>query len=107
MLFGKLVADDQVVVERQGDALFARPDDRLSGLLEIRGNGIVKLPYLTRCKLALVVQLTLIDDIERLPDPETMMHDVLGVTLPLAFVDPNQPSAPARIRAHLTTININ
>src|ERR1700751_298914 len=58
-----LVADDQV------DVLggIARAPGALAGLLEVRGLGIVRLPYLSQAKLNLVIALT--NHCERLPDP--------------------------------------
>ena len=46
-----LVADDRVESTTFGSAPSA-----LAGLLEVRGLGIVRLPYLSSCRLALVVR---------------------------------------------------
>lgn len=48
-----LVGDDQVAIE--GDT--ARPAAVLAGLLEVRGLGIVRMPFAAEAKLALVVEL--------------------------------------------------
>ena len=37
----RLVSDDQVIVERQGDRLFASPPPTIAGRLEVRGIGIL------------------------------------------------------------------
>jgi len=55
----RLVADDQLAVERQGDRLLGRPAAALAGLLEVRGFGIVKLPWQAVCPLGLAVGLYL------------------------------------------------
>lgn len=83
-----LVADDQVEVE---DGL-ARPPARLAGLLEVRGLGILRLPYLEEARLSLAVSAGVA---ERLPEPRT--H--LGV--PLIVLDPLQASAPSRVERAL------
>ena len=80
-----LVADDQVEV---GDGM-AWPPPALAGLLEVRGLGIVRLPYAAPVRLALAVSLSIGD---RLPHPERHA----GTGLPLVRVDPAQPSAAAR-----------
>lgn len=82
-----LVADDQVDV---ADG-FARVPDPLVGLLEIRGLGIVRLPYLADVKLNLVVALS--DHSERLPYPER--HPELN--LPLVRLYAASASAPDRV----------
>jgi HPr kinase/phosphorylase len=81
-----LVADDRVIVE----AGMARAPDALLGLLEIRGLGILRLPYVHTVRLALAVELGLP---ERLPMPRQMN----GVDLPLVTVDPAMASAPLRV----------
>lgn len=97
----RLVADDQVVITRQGNALLASAPAALAGKLEVRGLGIVAVPALAEAVLTLAVRLTPTAEIERLPDLETSHFDILGETLPLILIDPEKPSAPARIRAAL------
>jgi HPr kinase/phosphorylase len=82
-----MVADDQVIVE---DGI-ARAPEALAGILEVRGLGLFKQPYLARAPLRLVVQLGV--QTIRLPEPQ--LHDILG--LPMITLDPAQPSAPARL----------
>lgn len=81
-----LVADDQVVIE---DGV-ARAPERLAGLLEVRGLGIVRLPFAAGARLALAVQLTAGP---RLPEPA--LH--AATQLPLVAVDPELCSAAARV----------
>jgi HPr kinase/phosphorylase len=82
-----LVADDQIDL----DEGVAQAPEALAGLLEVRGLGIVRLPYLSRVKVKLVIALT--DRIERLPEPET--HQFLG--LPMVRIDASSASAPDRV----------
>jgi HPr kinase/phosphorylase len=82
-----LVADDQVNIS---DGIACTPEP-LAGLLEVRGLGIVRLPYLSRVSLKLVVALT--DNSERLPRPE--VHETLG--LPVVNVHGASASAPDRV----------
>lgn len=82
-----LVADDQVDIMNG----FARAPEALAGLLEVRGLGIVRLPYLTDVKLNVVVALT--DQSERLPRPER--HATLN--LPLVRLNAASASAPDRV----------
>jgi HPr kinase/phosphorylase len=87
-----LVADDQVDIGQVdiGDRV-ARAPEALAGLLEVRGLGIVRLPYLARVNLKVVVDLT--EWSERLPRPE--IHDTLG--LPVVHVHAASASAPDRV----------
>jgi len=97
----ELVADDQVVVRRLGDALIASAPASLKGKLEIRGLGIAELAVAPETRLRLAVRLTPSAEIERLPDLLSARMDILGVGLPLVLLDPRNASAPARLRAAL------
>lgn len=81
-----LVADDRVQVE---DGMAQAPAP-LAGLLEVRGFGIVRLPFLQQARLALAVQLAAA---QRMPDPAR--HP--GTDLPMVAIDPTLCSAPARV----------
>jgi HPr kinase/phosphorylase len=89
-----LVADDQVLIE----AGLARPAAALAGLLEVRGLGIFRLPYLEAARLRLAVRLGI--QTIRLPEPE---HDA-QTGLPVITIDPATPSAPARIALALDAL---
>ena len=94
-----LIADDRVDLDvRQGDVRLSGPAN-LAGLLEVRGVGIVRMPFATKVSLSLVVDLVKPEDIERLPDRLTA--DFLGVTVRRIALDPFQASAPAKIRLAL------
>jgi HPr kinase/phosphorylase len=87
-----LVADDQVEIA----AGVARAPPSLAGLLEVRGLGIVRLPYLAAVSLSLVVHLSgpdLADSGPRLPEP---VRDPL-LDLPVIRLDPRAASAPIRV----------
>ena len=82
-----LVADDRVEVE---DGV-ASPPPALAGLLEVRGLGLLRLPYLAQAKLALAIELGQAG--ERLPSPAR--HPSLG--LPLIALDAFGASAAQRV----------
>ena len=83
-----LVADDRVEIE---DGI-ARPPPALAGLIEVRGIGILRLPYAGQARLALAVAL---GEGARLPEP-AWLHG-----LPLVRIDATLASAPARVTAAL------
>ncbi len=95
----RLVADDQLAVEREGQHLYGRPAASLAGLLEVRGLGIVRLRHGARSRLGLVVDLDPQSAAERLPEPA--FHDLLGIALPCLHLDPRTPSACAKVRLAL------
>lgn len=77
----RLVADDQVALETEAERLFASAPPILAGLLELRGLGLVAMPYVARAQVALVIDLTRRDDVPRLPEPRACV--LCGVELPL------------------------
>ena len=88
-----LVADDQVQIEGG----HAQAPETLAGLLEVRGLGLLRLPYLPSARLALVVQL---QQGERLPLP-ARYHDL---DLPMISLDPWPASAAQRVELALEAV---
>lgn len=83
----ELVADDQVQVSEG----IASAPAALAGLLEVRGLGLFRLPYLAAAPLRLVVRMAV--PLERLPAPES--DGTFG--LPVVSVDPAAISAVERV----------
>jgi HPr kinase/phosphorylase len=83
----KLVADDQVVIEQGIASSLAE----LEGVLEVRGLGLFRLPFLPSSALRLVVRLGVSG--ERLPTPER--EEVFG--LPVVTIDAGAVSAVERV----------
>lgn len=86
-----LVADDRVEIEGG----YAWPPPALAGLLEVRQFGIVRLPYIERVRLRLVVTLTKGD---RLPEP------IQQFGLPALHLDPARVSATTIVKLALRCI---
>jgi HPr kinase/phosphorylase len=90
----ELVADDQVDV---ADGVASCPAE-LAGLLEARGLGIVRLPYRTRARLALVIQLD--GRADRMPLP----HQHPELALPVVHIDAAAASAPDKVALALDCV---
>jgi HPr kinase/phosphorylase len=103
LIRAKLVSDDQTIIKRRGDALYASSPKRIAGLLEIRGQGIVAIGHVPEVRLALAVRLMPAKEIERLPE-NAQINRIAGVALPEIAIDPTTVTAPARIRAALTGV---
>ena len=92
----KLVADDQTVLKRAGDRVFASAPPSIAGLCEIRGVGIVKLESLDEAPLLMIADLILSGDIERMPEPR--FENVFGLSVPVIALVPFEASAAAKLR---------
>jgi HPr kinase/phosphorylase len=77
--FTRLVGDDRVHLESAGGRLLVRPAATLSGLIEVRGAGIVRLDHEPCAVVGLVVDLAA-TDAERLPEKNQVELD--GIKLP-------------------------
>jgi serine kinase of HPr protein (carbohydrate metabolism regulator) len=100
LMRGRPVADDQVVLRRQGGRLMASSPAVISGKMEVRGIGIAAVRKSRAVNVVLAVRLRDRRQIERLPEPSVQI-DFLGVKLPLVEIDPRDAAAPARLRAAL------
>ncbi len=74
-----LVSDDRTILTLHENTLHACSPDTITGLIEARGVGILRLPSVGRTPIALAVDLDKPEK-ARLPDPHGI--DLLGITLP-------------------------
>jgi HPr kinase/phosphorylase len=95
----RLVTDDQSVLSRRGDAIVVSPPARISGLLEVRGIGIMRVEALAEAPVMLIVDLVAPEQIDRLP--ERRRETILGLALPVIAVAPFETSAAAKLRLAL------
>jgi len=91
-----LVADDQVILERRENSIFCRPPGTISGRIEVRGLGIIDMPFATSARLRIVVKFEDKADIPRMPDPPSTTQ-LLGVAVPVVKVAPFEASAPLKV----------
>ena len=98
-----LVADDQVEIFPEESGLFLRPPATIAGMLEIRGLGIVELPWHAPVPLMLIVDLAAADAIERLPNPETV--PIAGRSVSRLALYPWEVSATAKVRLAVRTVD--
>jgi serine kinase of HPr protein (carbohydrate metabolism regulator) len=92
--FARLVGDDRIHLEAAHGRLLMRPATALQGLIEIRGLGIVRVPFEPVAVVHLVVDLDTVD-LARLPDPADLATSIEGVRLARL---PVAPGADARAR---------
>lgn len=95
----RLVVDDQSELFRRGEALIVRPPGTITGLMEVRGIGIMRIEGLAEAPVALIADLVPPDEVERLPPRRR--ETILGLSLPLIALAPFEASAPAKLRLAL------
>ncbi|QGM97653.1 HPr kinase/phosphorylase [Methylocystis parvus] len=55
--FARLVGDDRVAVDAQNGRLVARPHPAIAGMIEVRGLGLMRVPFERACVLSAIVDL--------------------------------------------------
>ncbi len=93
-----LVADDQVELRVRDGSLIASPPATIAGRMEVRGVGIVTLPFANDVPVAHVFDLETAPD--RLPEPQTRVIE--GVSVPVSALDPREISAPLKLELLLS-----
>ncbi len=96
----QLVADDRVELTATAGGVQARAPRALAGLLEVRGVGIVPVPWTQECLLKLVIDLEDKANVPRAPTiltaAEQLTH-LLGHDLPRLRLNALEASAPLKL----------
>ncbi|RMF73736.1 MAG: hypothetical protein D6740_03300 [Alphaproteobacteria bacterium] len=92
-----LVGDDYLRISARDGRILLAPADRLRGLLELRGIGIRRLPYLSDVPLRLVVNLCARPPAEhgRLPEADAWHRH--GVRIPAITIAGTDPAAAEKV----------
>ncbi|NKB43470.1 MAG: hypothetical protein GKS03_04240 [Alphaproteobacteria bacterium] len=99
-----LVSDDYCHLSVEEGALTARTPEAIAGKIEVRGHGIVDGAHRPSVQIGLVVDLAPTDDIPRLPERQTCT--VEGMMIAHVIIDPDTPSAAAKIRVIMRTLAV-
>ncbi len=91
---GALISDDYTVLTADDTAsLYASSPNNIAGLLEIRGLGIVTVPFVKKHKIDCVIEL--VTDYPRMPD--SVHVDYQGVSLRKFLLNPFELSVLNKI----------
>jgi hypothetical protein len=100
---GTLVADDQVDLVFGDGGLWGSAPEKIAGLIEARGIGLLRLPHLPRVRVALAVTLIPGGPVERMPvrlwyqPPEGFRARGGALRIPHVTLDPREAATPAKI----------
>lgn len=98
-----LIGDDAVTLTAKSGRLIASPPPNITGLLEVRGVGLVQLPVASPAPVALILSLggPLAG---RLPDHPLAARSIAGVAVPVLAFEPGTvapaPRAEWALRMH-------
>lgn len=89
-----LISDDYTIVRRVGKGLLASAPPTIAGLFEVRGVGLIPMPFDSDVPVALIASIA--DTIERLPEATTT-RIVAGVGIPTCLITAFEASAPIKV----------
>jgi serine kinase of HPr protein (carbohydrate metabolism regulator) len=90
----RLVSDDYTNVKAENGKLIASPPETIAGKIEVRGVGIVEIPYAPSTLVSLIVDLEGV--IDRFPDPKDE-REIMGVRLATLSLAAHEASTPIKI----------
>lgn len=106
----QLVSDDRTDLVARAGTLYARAPARIAGLLEVRGVGIVTLPFAAETAVTLLIDLVPRAAVPRLPaagEPGKsgargdQSIEIAGISLPRLALHAFDAATPAKIRLAL------
>lgn len=100
-LEARLVSDDRVVLAETEHGVVARPPAAIAGLIEMRGVGVLTLPFVEEAPIALVVDLLPAEACPRLPDAGERTTDLLGRAVPRLALPIGAGDGALRVRMAL------
>jgi serine kinase of HPr protein (carbohydrate metabolism regulator) len=95
-----LVSDDYTVVQRHAGRLTAVAPPNIAGMIEVRGVGLVPMPFERDIPVAMIASMTGV--VERMPDDDSARL-IAGISLPVCQVSPLEASAPIKVEMMLKT----
>ena len=98
-LFARLVSDDRTLLVVRNGRLLAAPPLRIGGLIERRGGGVVKVPWLSCVVVRLVADL--VEAADRAPHDADFFCEINGLRLWRLGLDRVGPDGPAHVLGRL------
>jgi HPr kinase/phosphorylase len=92
----RLVSDDYTDIEHREGRLFASAPPEISGMLEVRGLGVLRVASEASVGLDVIIDLAATADTPRMPASEQL--ELHGVFVPIFRLAPFESSAPAKVR---------
>jgi hypothetical protein len=101
----RLVSDDRVHLSACHGRILAAAPASIAGRLELRGRGIVAVRHERTALIRLVVDIVGGAGIERMPEPDALACELLGVSLPRQPVAGSAAEALPLVRRALAALS--
>ena len=94
-----LVSDDYTLLQRVDDRLVASPPANIAGMIEVRGLGVIDMPYIAGPDVRLLVALD--EPAPRLPEEKPHTRLIAGVAIPVIALPALHASSPIKVELAL------
>lgn len=98
-----LISDDYVELSVENDHIIARPPETIRGMMEVRGLGLMTVPFVEKAPLVLAFNLMPSAQVDRFPMHRCNLF-IDGSPVPLLNIDGMAASSPAKIRLALSQL---
>ena len=105
--FARLIADDRVALTAASGRLVASAPAALAGLIEIRGQGIARRPFVSPAVIRMIVDLVPAATVPRMPAPEEARATLEGIELPRVLLAARAGDQARLLRAALVALRAN
>ncbi len=95
------ISDDRVRLERVKTKIIAHAPQTISGLLEVRGIGIVKVAVCPPAPVSVIIRLSRPSEVSRYVDEALLHENLLGLNIPVIALNPFEQSAPLKMKLAL------
>jgi len=97
----KLVSDDYTICQREGRGLIAFPPPNIAGKIEVRGIGIIDMPWVERVPIVLIVGI--LETPPRMPEGFGKRR-IAGVDIAAVDLPSLEPSAAIKVELALKRV---
>jgi serine kinase of HPr protein (carbohydrate metabolism regulator) len=97
----RLVADDRVVLTTANGRLLAGAPAAIAGLIELRGVGLLRRPFVAPVVIRLVVDFVPAEAVSRVPEAAAARTGIEGIVLPRLALPIGAAGAVLKLRAAL------
>jgi HPr kinase/phosphorylase len=97
-----LAADDRVALAAHHGRVVASVPAELAGLIEVRGQGILRLPHVSPVVIDLVVDLVPLAEVPRMPEGDDAGTEIAGIWLPRLSLAAGASDGAIRVLTALT-----
>ncbi len=97
----RLVADDRVVLTAASGRLLAGVPAAIAGLIELRGVGLLRRPFVAPVVIRLIVDLVPAGAVSRLPEAADAQAGIEGIVLPRLALAVGWAGGALRVRVAL------